>query len=112
MVGLFSKSVADLACPKFVRNADARTISTLKTIRWYVDCGDHDFLLEKNREFVAAMKQAGIPLKVQYRRQALLAILALGTLHHAPLHHRVLRGGVSRTPMYRATETCVMMFGN
>lgn len=67
MVGLFSKSVADLACPKFVRNADARTISTLKTIRWYVDCGDHDFLLEKNREFVAAMKQADIPLKVQYR---------------------------------------------
>lgn len=67
MVGLFSKSVSDKACAKFIRQADSQTIEKMKTISWYVDCGDKDFLVEKNREFVAAMKQAGIPLKLQYR---------------------------------------------
>lgn len=67
MVGLFSKSVADLATPKFVRNANEQTRQQLRTIQWYVDCGDHDFLLQKNKDFVAEMKKANIPLTVKYR---------------------------------------------
>ena len=67
-VGIMSAKVGELSCSKFIRRADAATIAKMKTIRWYVDCGDRDFLLKKNQEFMAAMDRAGIPYKKQIRK--------------------------------------------
>ena len=66
-VGLFTTSVAKHCTSKFVQRADEATREQLRTVRWYVDCGDRDFLLSTNKAFVAAMQQADIPLQVQYR---------------------------------------------
>jgi S-formylglutathione hydrolase FrmB len=67
-VGIMSAKVGELSCSKFIRRADAATIAKMKTIRWYVDCGDRDFLLKKNQEFMSAMDRAGIPYKKQIRK--------------------------------------------
>lgn len=67
-VGIMSAKVGELSCSKFIRQADAATIAKMKTIRWYVDCGDRDFLLKKNQEFMAAMDRAGIPYQKQIRK--------------------------------------------
>ena len=67
-VGLMSSKVGELSCSKFINRADAATIEKMKTIRWYVDCGDKDFLLKKNQEFMAAMTRAKIPFKKQIRK--------------------------------------------
>lgn len=66
-VGLFTASVEKFCTSRFVQRADAPTLEKLRTVRWYVDCGDRDFLVSTNRAFVAAMKQADVPLTVQYR---------------------------------------------
>ena len=31
-------------------------IQALKSVRWFVDCGDDDFLLDRNIEFFQAMR--------------------------------------------------------
>ncbi len=49
----------------FVNNATPEQVETLKSVRWYVDCGDDDFLWQANIDFYRAMKEKGIPL--QYR---------------------------------------------
>ncbi len=66
-VGLFTTSVKKLCTSRFVRNAPDSVRAKLRTIRWYVDCGDRDFLRKTNEAFVAAMKEANIPLTVKYR---------------------------------------------
>ena len=66
-VGLFTASVEKFCTSRFVLNAKEETRCWLRTVRWYVDCGDSDFLLSTNKAFVAAMQQANIPLTVQYR---------------------------------------------
>ena len=67
-VGLMSTSVAEKSCTKFVQNAKESTVDSLRLVKWYVDCGDKDFLLQRNREFIAAMKAKKIPLSVQIRK--------------------------------------------
>jgi enterochelin esterase-like enzyme len=49
----------------FVENATPEQIAALKSVRWYVDCGDDDFLWQANIDFYRAMKEKNIPL--QYR---------------------------------------------
>ncbi|MDL2265830.1 esterase family protein, partial [Parabacteroides sp. OttesenSCG-928-G21] len=39
----------------------------LRSVVWYVDCGDDDFLLDRNIEFLQAMKAAQIPLQFRVR---------------------------------------------
>ena len=36
-------------------------------VQWFVDCGDDDFLLDRNIEFFQAMRNAGIPLQFRVR---------------------------------------------
>jgi enterochelin esterase-like enzyme len=49
----------------FVKNATPEQIAALKSVRWYVDCGDDDFLWQANIDFYRAMREKQIPL--QYR---------------------------------------------
>lgn len=62
-----TKAVNKLSCVDFVTKADDKTKEALRTIAWYVDCGDDDFLFECNVNFVLAMRKAGIPHQLRVR---------------------------------------------
>ncbi len=52
---------------RFVENATPEQVDAMKTVRWYVDCGDDDFLWMPNIEFFRLMKEKGIPLQYRMR---------------------------------------------
>ena len=62
-----TKSVNKLSCVNYVTNADDKTKEALRTVAWYVDCGDDDFLFECNMNLVLAMRKAGIPYQLRVR---------------------------------------------
>jgi len=62
-----NKSVIENHCVKFVENADEATKEQLKTVRWFVDCGDDDFLFDVNIAFCQAMRKAQIPYQLRVR---------------------------------------------
>ncbi|MBN2481704.1 MAG: esterase family protein [Bacteroidales bacterium] len=66
-MNVLNNSVNENSCIRFVENANEATKEKLKTISWFIDCGDDDFLLDRNLEFVTAMKQAGIPHQFRVR---------------------------------------------
>lgn len=51
----------------FVNQATSATLEKLKTVRWYVDCGDDDFLIKGNVQFFLAMKEKNIPIEYRMR---------------------------------------------
>ncbi|NCC98797.1 MAG: esterase family protein [Bacteroidia bacterium] len=61
------KSIEENDCTKFITNADPSTIKQLQSIRWFIDCGDDDFLFNGNVYFVQAMKKASIPYQFRVR---------------------------------------------
>lgn len=66
-IAKLNQSVIENSAIAFVENADESTKEKLKSVAWFVDCGDDDFLLDRNIEFVQAMKKAGIPLQFRVR---------------------------------------------
>ncbi|MDR1120174.1 MAG: esterase family protein [Dysgonamonadaceae bacterium] len=66
-MAILNKSVKENNCIKYVADADEATKEKLRTIAWFVDCGDDDFLLERNIEFIQAMRQAQIPCQFRVR---------------------------------------------
>ncbi|MCU4163475.1 alpha/beta hydrolase [Carboxylicivirga caseinilyticus] len=54
-------------CVRFIENADDATKANLKTVRWFVDCGDDDFLFDVNISFYQAMRKAQIPCQLRVR---------------------------------------------
>jgi len=60
-------SVRDHSALDFVANADAATIGQLKTVKWFLDCGDDDFLLQLSVDLHFKMKAAGIPGQLRVR---------------------------------------------
>ena len=62
-----TKAVNKLSCVDFVKNADDKTKEALRTVAWYVDCGDDDFLFECNMNLVLAMRKAGVPYQLRVR---------------------------------------------
>ena len=62
-----SISVRDHSALKFVDEADEAAIDALKTLKWFVDCGDDDFLLRINTEFYFKMRAKGIPCELRVR---------------------------------------------
>lgn len=66
-MSILTKSVQEHSCTKYVLNADEATREKLRTVQWFVDCGDDDFLLDRNIEFFHAMRQAQVPLQFRVR---------------------------------------------
>ncbi|MDR2894498.1 MAG: endo-1,4-beta-xylanase Z [Alistipes sp.] len=50
---------------EFVQNATPEQVESLRSVRWFLDCGDDDSLWLANVEFYRAMKEKRVP--VQYR---------------------------------------------
>ena len=64
---ILNKSVREHSCIDYVAQADEARKEQLRSVQWYVDCGDDDFLLDRNIEFVQAMHRAQIPLQFRVR---------------------------------------------
>jgi S-formylglutathione hydrolase FrmB len=67
MEGQLYVSVRNLGCTKFLREASDEVKKQLRTVQWFVDCGDDDFLLDRNLEFYQAMREARIPCQLRVR---------------------------------------------
>lgn len=64
---ILTRSVMVNSCVEHVRNATPETVAALRTVAWFVDCGDDDFLLDRNIEFYQAMRHKGIPCQFRVR---------------------------------------------
>ena len=56
-----------LSCVDYVKNADEARKQELRTVKWFVDCGDDDFLFDGNMDFYQAMRRAHIPCQLRVR---------------------------------------------
>ncbi len=50
-----------------VENGTREQVRAWRTVRWFVDCGDHDFTLESNMDFVKALRSKGIECEMRVR---------------------------------------------
>lgn len=64
---ILTDAVNKLSCVDYVVNADEDTKKALRTVDWYIDCGDDDFLLDCNIDLVRAMRKAWIPCQFRVR---------------------------------------------
>ena len=56
-----------LSCVNYLAEADEARKEQLRTVKWFVDCGDDDFLFDCNLDFYQAMRKAGIPCQLRVR---------------------------------------------
>ncbi|HPE58380.1 MAG TPA: alpha/beta hydrolase-fold protein [Bacteroidales bacterium] len=61
------KLVEDNNCIKYLNNASADKVEQMKTLSWFIDCGDDDFTFDLNMEFIAAMREKQIPYQLRVR---------------------------------------------
>lgn len=59
--------VEDNNCVKLIQEADQTSVDAMKTVEWFVDCGDDDFTFKANLEFVMAMNDQKIPMQFRVR---------------------------------------------
>jgi enterochelin esterase-like enzyme len=69
-VNTMRQSAKDNSCVAFVRNASEDVRNQLRTVRWFVDCGDDDYLLGGNLDFIQEMRKAQIPFEFRVREGA------------------------------------------
>lgn len=55
---------------KSVENGTREQIRDWRTVRWFVDCGDQDFTLDANMDFVKALRAKDIPCQMRVRSGA------------------------------------------
>ncbi len=66
-LAILTQSVIDNSCVNYVKDADDVRKNDLRSVAWFIDCGDDDFLLDRNMEFYKAMRQAWIPCQFRVR---------------------------------------------
>ncbi|MCD7915606.1 MAG: hypothetical protein LUG96_10415 [Tannerellaceae bacterium] len=59
--------VEDNNCVRLVRNSTPEQVEAMKTVRWFIDCGDDDFCYDINIELVAALREKGVPYELWIR---------------------------------------------
>ena len=62
-----NRTVIENSCVDFVTTSDENVREQLRSIRWFVDCGDDDFLFDANIAFCKEMKNANIPYQLRVR---------------------------------------------
>ncbi len=63
----FGKSVLANDCIALVAYTDEASLEKLRTVRWFIDCGDDDFLLDVNIRFYQEMRNAKVPCELRVR---------------------------------------------
>jgi len=62
-----SKAVNDHSALDFIDNADDATLEALRTVKWFFDCGDDDFLVRLSFELHMKMKEKGVKSELRVR---------------------------------------------
>lgn len=60
-------AVHDNSCFKPIEEADDRVKQKLRTVKWFLDCGDDDYLLAQSERLHMLMRQAAIPCELRVR---------------------------------------------
>jgi len=63
----FAEAARKVAPVAFVQNATEAQLAALRTVRWYLDCGDDDALLSGNLEFFLLMREKKVPIELRVR---------------------------------------------
>ena len=66
-MALLTDAVHRQSCVDYIAKADETRKEQLRTVQWFVDCGDDDFLFDCNLDFYQAMRKAGIPCQLRVR---------------------------------------------
>ena len=66
-LALTDKSVQEHSALDFMDAADAATLARLRTVEWFLDCGDDDSLLRLSVDLHFKMKKAGIHSELRVR---------------------------------------------
>ena len=66
-VALVRQAVAEHSSLDFLKNAGNEQVDDLKSLAWFIDVGDDDFLLEPDLEFYRLMRRKGIPCQLRVR---------------------------------------------
>ena len=61
------KSVREHSAIDFVVNADEQTLAALRTVKWFIDCGDDDFLLDLSVRLYQEMRQRKVKAELRIR---------------------------------------------
>ena len=61
------KSVHDHSALDFIDNADEMTLEALRTVAWFIDCGDDDFLFDLSVAFHQKMRDRGVKSEFRVR---------------------------------------------
>ncbi len=64
---LFMQSVVKHNNITFVENAGKELRDSIATVRWFIDVGDDDFLLENNFDFIKTLRKQFIPHQLRVR---------------------------------------------
>ena len=64
---LTCKSVREHSAIDFVANANEATIKKLRSVAWFIDCGDDDFLLHLTFDFYTKMREKNVPAELRVR---------------------------------------------
>jgi enterochelin esterase-like enzyme len=66
-ISLVTVSVHDHSAVNFLENANDATKQKLRTVKWFIDVGDDDYLLEINEKFHMLMRNNHIPCEFRVR---------------------------------------------
>ena len=66
-VYLVSQAVKNHSALAFVENADAATVERLRTVKWFFDCGDDDFLFDLSVKLHQLMREKRIKDELRIR---------------------------------------------
>ena len=66
-MALLTDAAHRLSCVDYVAEADDARKQALRTVQWFVDCGDDDFLFDCNLDFYQAMRRAHVPCQLRVR---------------------------------------------
>jgi S-formylglutathione hydrolase FrmB len=64
---IVSKAVSDHSALDFIDNADEKTLDALRTVKWFIDCGDDDFLMDINVALHQKMRNRGVKSELRVR---------------------------------------------
>ena len=62
-----SNAVNEHSALAFIDNADDATLQSLRTVKWFFDCGDDDFLVRLSFELHMKMKEKGVKSELRVR---------------------------------------------
>ena len=63
----FQRSVIDNSPVRLLRAMSDEELEAVRSVRWWVDCGDDDFLWKSNVDFYSLMRERNIPLQYRMR---------------------------------------------